>query len=174
MPFLPKLLTNVHISVWCPVPVRDVIWVFWLGQQMALFPLGQAGPGGGHASPGQLFKQVPFSISLAITPNQQFGHFGALCQYLWWQLASCALSLVSIVPNRQKARYFLCCIQFLYKSLYSYRITIWLFCCLHQFSICAIWTVAKTKQMIISVTVNAFFAISADDGVATSGLVDWT
>ena len=109
MPFLPKLFTNVHISVWSLVPVRDVIWVFWLGQQMALFPLDQTGPGGGHASPGQLFKQVPFSISLAITPNRQFGHFGALCQYLWSRLASCTFSLVSILPDRQKARNFLCC-----------------------------------------------------------------
>ena len=59
---------------------------------MALFPLDQTGLGGGHASPGQLFKQVPFSISLAITPNPQFRR-GRQC------LCSVTLSIFAVVGN---------------------------------------------------------------------------
>ena len=58
---------------------------------MALFPLDQTGPGGGHTSPGQLFKQVPFSISLAITPNRQFGRGG--------QFLRVTLSIFAVAGN---------------------------------------------------------------------------
>ena len=57
------------------------------------FPPGpdQPSPGGGHASPGQLFKQVPFSISLAITPNRQFGREG--------QFLRVTLSIFAVAGN---------------------------------------------------------------------------